>query len=177
MANGKNLPEVPTLMFEFIGTGNVNYYVIGCSVLCSYGLWWHFEFIWINFRMNGVRWTRSSNVAMAFEHLLYAITNCLYAHISWVFFFKKIHFPHGTRYCLGNFQNTIFNRKPCYCQDNFQNTISDRKLERFQSRLWRMCVYQNHLISCGKIDLITIHVQFCYMISLVMCVLFRTKPV
>ena len=45
MENGKNLPEVPTLMFEFIGTGNVNYYVIGCSVLCSYGLWWHFEFI------------------------------------------------------------------------------------------------------------------------------------
>jgi D-lactate dehydrogenase (cytochrome) len=23
MANGKNLPEVPTLMFEFIGTGNL----------------------------------------------------------------------------------------------------------------------------------------------------------
>jgi len=91
--------------------------------------------------------------------------------------FKKFHFAHGTRYRLGNFQNTIFNRKPCYCQDNFQNTISDRKLERFQSRLWRMCVYQNHLISCGKIDLITIHVQFCYMIPLVMCVLFRTKPV
>lgn len=28
MANGKNLPEVPTLMFEFIGTGNATYYMI-----------------------------------------------------------------------------------------------------------------------------------------------------
>lgn len=28
MANGRNLPEVPTLMFEFIGTGNITYYMI-----------------------------------------------------------------------------------------------------------------------------------------------------
>ena len=28
VANGKNLPEVPTLMFEFIGTGNATYYMI-----------------------------------------------------------------------------------------------------------------------------------------------------
>ena len=26
MANGKSLPEVPTLMFEFIGTGSLTYY-------------------------------------------------------------------------------------------------------------------------------------------------------
>jgi hypothetical protein len=28
MANGKNFPEVPTLMFEFIGIGNATYYMI-----------------------------------------------------------------------------------------------------------------------------------------------------
>jgi hypothetical protein len=37
MANGKNLPEVPTLMFEFIGTGNASYHLISCSALFIYG--------------------------------------------------------------------------------------------------------------------------------------------
>jgi len=49
MANGKNLPEVPTLMFEFIGTGNATYYMISCSALCIYGLWWHCLFPLIEF--------------------------------------------------------------------------------------------------------------------------------
>ena len=33
MANGKNLPEVPTLMFEFIGTGNATYYTISYIII------------------------------------------------------------------------------------------------------------------------------------------------
>jgi len=38
MANGKNLPEVPTLMFEFIGTGNATYYMISYIM---YPWWWY----------------------------------------------------------------------------------------------------------------------------------------
>jgi hypothetical protein len=36
MANSKNLPEVPTLMFEFIGTGNITCYINSYSTPCSY---------------------------------------------------------------------------------------------------------------------------------------------
>ena len=37
MANGKSLPEVPTLMFEFVGTGNATSYMMNYSVSCICG--------------------------------------------------------------------------------------------------------------------------------------------
>jgi hypothetical protein len=36
IANGKNLPESPTLMFEFIGTGKQDPRFILSDIFCSY---------------------------------------------------------------------------------------------------------------------------------------------
>lgn len=44
MANGKNLPEVPTLMFEFIGTGNATYYMISYIMYP----WWRYLSLQMN---------------------------------------------------------------------------------------------------------------------------------
>jgi hypothetical protein len=36
ITNGKNLPESPTLMFEFIGTGKQDPRFISSEIFCSY---------------------------------------------------------------------------------------------------------------------------------------------
>lgn len=39
IANGKNLPESPTLMFEFIGTGKQDPRFVLSDIFCSYLFW------------------------------------------------------------------------------------------------------------------------------------------